>query len=68
MKLFTNSKTIKNIQLKYSIKSKINKTMAGITRKKLKKSYCHCGPIGKGKYHKEVKDFTVTNIKKYVNK
>ena len=63
IKLFTNLEKIKNIQLKYSTKSKVYKIMSEITQKELKKPYFHCGPIWKGKYQKQVKDFTVTNIK-----
>ena len=45
MKLFTNLETVKHIQLKYSIKSKIYKIMAGMTQKELKKPQFNCGPI-----------------------
>ena len=41
IKLFTNLETIKNIQLKYSTKSKMYKIMAGMTQKELKKPYFH---------------------------
>ena len=72
--LFTNLETVKNIQLKYSLKSKIYKIMVGMTQKELRKPYFHCGAIWKGKYQKQFKDFTVTKyqkqtkINKYINK
>ena len=72
--LFTNLETVKNIQSKYSLKSKIYKIMAGMTQKELKKPYFYGGAIWKEKYRKQFKDFTVTKYKKqtkinkYVNK
>ena len=51
------------MQLKYNFKSNVSNIMAGMRQKELKKPYFYCGPILKGKYQKQAKDFTVTNIK-----
>ena len=57
-------KELKIYKYTKNTKKQINtEFMARMTQKELKQPYFHCGPIWKGKYQKQSKEFQVTNIK-----